>query len=374
MAAQQCPQCGQANAADSANCSYCGHALAGEGAPSRPDPAATTPSLQPGSQYPPVSEQRAGGALFRSPGESGSGPGLPDAPAWDMPSRDRGGSQRVTPPPPQTRSGGFATPASAESPRVGLSAPPESNDDVEIPTNLGLSAVAPPTAQSPGSADPWGHVESRPVDPRRREVLGLDRPTGDQPRGVVNQLYSNDDYVEQVDAGQFLEDDALPPLNLPELETPPEAPRPKGPGLPIFKILGVLLLLALVVGGLGALQGSGVIADRSALQEVLEDSVTAAGPVPAARSKLDQVIGRRQLGAHATQIYSVIEGESNRFRIGVDVSDTILGMDASYEVSRIGRFNVKSKLPTLESFTSKGWELDDKAQSMLDEYKASRGK
>jgi hypothetical protein len=95
---------------------------------------------------------------------------------------------------------------------------------------------------------------------------------------------------------------------------------------------------------------------------------------PALKRDLDQELLRLGLQSSVARRWSLIEGETDRFQIGVEVRHRIVGLPTTYTAEKSGPFTVKRNLPTLEIFTDGGWQLDEVAQQALQEYKASRRK
>lgn len=137
-----------------------------------------------------------------------------------------------------------------------------------------------------------------------------------------------------------------------------------------FVALGAIV----VIVGLGAADLWRIFGDRGALRAALDAGIGGDGPTPAVLSEFDDVLRQRGLYDAVRVRHSDISGEAMAFRIGAVIQHRIVGIPIETVVVREGRFEVASKLPTLDIYVKAGWSLDSKARSDLEAYAAGRGR
>jgi hypothetical protein len=139
-------------------------------------------------------------------------------------------------------------------------------------------------------------------------------------------------------------------------------------GLMFVGAAGLLVLI-----GVAGLDGLRMIRDLGHLQGVLDRGIGPNGPTPDLPEELDGEVRRLGLGAQVKDRYAEISASRDEYRVGVEVSQGIVGVPVRYTAKRSGGFVVEQKLATLAFFVKGGWELDEEARNLKGKYEEQRG-
>jgi hypothetical protein len=271
------------------------------------------------------------------------------------------------------REGGDAIPDEPSAPgQLSVELPPPARPS-RVPTNsrLALTAgsVLPPVAAPrtttnnraaslPPGLTPPGRTPRRTTNSRAASIPPAHRSTPASVRPDPRQSSLID--------GRAPDDLPLPP--------PPDLPADRGvdPALVRRGVKIAAFLATLLVLGLAALDMSSMLADVGALRATLNANIRSDGlPTPDLPRMLDRAVDELDLGDQLVSQWATISAADDRFRVGVEVEHSVVGLPQRTRIEEEGAFVVSEQLRTLEFYLAE-WQLDAAGTALLEQEKQRR--
>ena len=141
-----------------------------------------------------------------------------------------------------------------------------------------------------------------------------------------------------------------------------------------WKEVGAWLGVTLIVLFTAMALADGVAAYRAknAITRLLNEGIGPNGPTADLPKSLERTFVEFDVTDGIETRYQTIDASSNSYVIGVRLNTPVVGYPMRWSAIREGDFDVRAKIRTLDVFVAAGWSLDLTAQSVLDEYKATR--